>query len=120
MNEVNKNGLDKPKNLLNVLLNPDNTDPIILMDESGKKIKFEQVAIIPHRVGDKDELYVVLKPLDKLDGIGNDEAVVFKVVMRFGQAALRAEEDELIAIEVFYRYYDLLEEAQSEKKDKGE
>lgn len=109
----------QPKvDLLDVLLDKDNKDPIVLMDEKGKQISFEQVAIIPYEVK-KDErvLYVVLKPIDKIEGIADDEAVVFLVDQdKAGNTVLRVEEDEEVAIAVFDKYYDLLEEARGKTK----
>ena len=115
--EVKKVEEDKPLDLLDVLLDPDNKEPIVLMDEKGKQLTFEQVAVIPHEVRKENRLYVVLKPLDKIEGISEDEAIVFLVdTDDNGNSVIRVEEDEEIAIAVFDKYYDLLEEAQKEEK----
>lgn len=106
--------------LLDVLLDRENCEPIPLQDENGKIINFEHVAVIPYDVEGQDRLlYVVLKPLDKIDGIKEDEAVVFKVVYPNGVTALALEDDEERAIEVFEKYYDLLEEARAEEQKKN-
>lgn len=100
--------------LLDVLLDKDNRDPIVLMDENGRSISFEQVAIIP--MHDVKLLYVVLKPIDRIDGIADDEAIVFLVVPdKNGNTILRVEEDEQICIAVFNMYYDMLEAARKNK-----
>ncbi len=107
----------KPVDLLDVLLDKDNKDPIVLMDEKGRQISFEQVAIIPYEIKGEKVLYVVLKPIDKIDGIADDEAVVFLVDQdKNGNTILRVEEDEEVAIAVFDKYYDLLEEARGKAK----
>lgn len=105
--------------LLDVLLDKDNKDPIVLMDEKGNQLTFEQVAIIPYgETEDDKQLYVVLKPLDKIEGIEDDEAVVFLVDQdKNGNTILRVEENEEVAITVFDKYYDLLEEATPKKKE---
>lgn len=115
------------KDLLEILLDANNKEPIVLTDDNGINITFEQVAIIPYEVGDDERLYAVLKPLDKIDGIEDDEAMVFKVSKNSdGSTFLNLENDELIAIEVFNQYYDLLENARSgadketNKKRKGD
>ena len=103
--------------LLDVLLDKDNKDPIVLMDEKGRQISFEQVAIIPYEIKGEKVLYVVLKPIDKIEGIADDEAVVFLVDQdKAGNTILRVEEDEEVAIAVFDKYYDLLEEARGKAK----
>lgn len=115
--EVKEVKEEKPLDLLDVLLDSENRDPIILMDEKGKQLTFEQVAVIPHEVRKENRLYAVLKPLDKIEGIGEDEAIVFLVdTDDNGNSVVRVEEDEEIAIAVFDKYYDLLEEAQKEEK----
>ena len=114
----NKEKVEK-LDLLDVLLDQDNKEPIVLMDENGKELTFEQVAVIPHEVKKENRLYCVLKPLDKIEGIGEDEAIVFLVdTDKDGNSIIRVEEDEEVAIAVFDKYYDLLEEAQKEEKAK--
>ena len=112
----------KPVDILDVLLDQDNKDPIVLVDEAGKQLTFEQVAVIPYEVRKEKRLYCVLKPLDKIEGIGDDEAIVFVVDQdKDGNSVIKVEEDEEVAIAVFDKYYDLLEEAQAEeKKEKAE
>ena len=94
--------------LLDVLLDEKNTMPTFMYDTNGRQFVFEQVAVIPY--GD-DDLYCILKPITKVDGIGDDEAVVFKVdTDEDGEAILRVESNERIAIEIFDRYYALFKE----------
>ncbi len=107
----------RPVDILDVLLDQDNKDPIVLVDEAGKQLTFEQVAVIPYEVRKEKRLYCVLKPLDKIEGIGDDEAIVFVVDQdKDGNSIIKVEEDEEIAIAVFDKYYDLLEEAQKQEK----
>ena len=108
---------EKQLDLLDVLLDQDNKEPIVLMDENGKQMTFEQVAVITYEVRKDKRLYCVLKPLDKIEGIGEDEAIVFLVdTDDQGNSIIKIEEDEEIAIAVFDKYYDLLEEARKEAK----
>lgn len=98
--------------ILDILLDADNRDPITLVDSDGRAIDFEQVAVIPFetRHGNRN-LYCVLKPLYSIEGIADDEAIVFRVDWNEnGDSIIRVEEDESTAISVFERYYDLLEE----------
>lgn len=85
--------------ILDILLDEDNRDPITLVDADGRVIDFEQVAVIPFTTSRGDHnLYCVLKPLDEIKGVGKNEAIIC------------VEEDESTAISVFEKYYDLLEE----------
>ena len=96
--------------LLDVLLDFDNKEPIVLMDESGRQIAFEQIAVIPYRVESEIRLYCILKPLG-IQGVSEDEAIVFLLdVDDDGNSVICIEEDEQVAIGVFSRYYKLLEE----------
>ena len=61
--------------LLDVLLDHENKEPIQMMDEKGKILEFEQVAIIPY----KKQLYCILKPISEIKGVADDEAIVFRV-----------------------------------------
>ena len=108
----------KPIDIIDVLLDQDNKEPIVLMDEKGKQLTFEQVAVIPYEVRKEKRLYAVLKPIDKIEGIGEDEAMVFYVdTDEEGNSLIKVEEDEEVAIAVFDKYYDLLEEAQKAEKE---
>lgn len=106
--------------IVDVLLDENNKDPIILIDGNGKKITFEQIAVIPFN----DKLYCVLKPVDKIDGVADDEAIVFYVQEEDGKApVLMVETDEKVAMDVFDEYYNLLDEqsgGQSSKTPKTE
>ena len=109
------------KSILDVLLDENDRDPITLMDPTGKELNFEQVAVIPHEIKEKRFLFVILKPLDDIPGIADDEAIVFRVDFDArGDAVLALEEDESVAIDVFNIYYDLLEaEQKSKRQHKG-
>ena len=100
---------EKPLDILDILLDDKNTDDIILADEKGKKIRFSQIAVIPY----KDKLYTVLKPVDKIDNVADDEAIVFVVEENEnGENVLKVETDEETAIAVFDEYYNLVEESE--------
>ena len=100
--------------LLDVLLDENNTAPIFMFDEKGRQLEFEQVAVIPY--GEED-LYCILKPITKLEGIKDDEAIVFKVEEdKNGEAMLRVETNEQVAISIFDQYYNLVEEETKKAK----
>ena len=98
--------------LLDIILDSENRDPITLVDEDGRQISFEQVAVVPYN----NNIYCILKPLDHIDGIADDEAIVFSIDITGEQTTIHAETDEEISIKVFEMYYDLLEKAQNDPK----
>jgi len=101
--EQNNEELD----ILDVLLDEDNEDPVTLYDENNKGYKFDQVAIIPL----EERLFAILKPIDELEGVADDEAIVFAINERSdGETSLIVETDEALAMRVFDEYYKLLDE----------
>lgn len=100
--------------ILDILLDADNREPITLMDEGGRLIKFEQVAVIPYA----QKIYCVLKPLDRLEGVKDDEAIVFRVdETEDGNHVICPEKDKDVAIIIFEHYYDLLMESVVKKEE---
>lgn len=93
--------------ILDLLLDEENSEPISLFDENDKEVKFEQVAIIP----EGEKIYAILKPIDEMEGVADDEAIVFVVDYDSeGNSFLAVETNEEIAIKVFDKYYQLLDE----------
>ena len=103
--------MEEKIDILDTLLDEENNDPIILENERGEKIVFEQIAIIPKA----EDLYCILKPVELIDGLEEDEALVFKILENEeGEASLMLETDEDVIDEVFNVYYDLLDEEDGE------
>jgi hypothetical protein len=90
------------------ILTPDNTDNVVLTNpEDGTKIEFEQVALVPVN----EEAYVLLKPVEKFEGIGDDEAVAFQIFEdESGEFFLNEVEDEETQGLIFQEYLKLWEE----------
>lgn len=100
--------------VLDILLDEENDGPITLYDENDKAIKFDQVAIIPL----EEKLFAILKP-DNMEGVADDEAIVFRVDERGnGESELLIETDEALAMRVFDEYYKLLDEAEESDEKK--
>ena len=49
------------RDLLDILLDAENREPIVLTSEDGKSMTFEQVAVIPKTVKGERRLYAILK-----------------------------------------------------------
>jgi len=89
------------------IFDPENTDPIVLYNENNREIAFEQIAVIP--LG--GEAFVILKPVEPMEGVGEDEALVFAIVEENGEEVLTVEERDDVIDAVFAEYYHMLEEA---------
>ena len=96
--------------IMDILLDQENTEPIVLEDDKGKRITFEQVAVVPY----DGKIYVVLKPIDKIEGVKDDEAIVFLCDETTKPTTLRPEQDQEIAVKIFDEYYNLVEETNKE------
>lgn len=88
------------------IFDENNSDPIVLYDENNKETKFDQVAVIPLY----EKVYVILKPLSKIEGVNDDEALVFVVEEIDDEDCLVICDDMKIVDEVFKEYYILLKE----------
>ena len=106
-----KNQQNEELDILDILLDEDNEDPVTLYDEKSKAYRFDQVAIIPL----EEKLFAILKPIDEIKGVADDEAIVFRIDENpSGETALVVEQDEPLAMRVFDEYYKLID-AQDKK-----
>lgn len=104
---------EQQPDIIDILLDEDNKDPIVLVDGQGKKLSFEQIAVIPYN----NKIYCVLKPIDKIENVQDDEAIVFFVDEQEGkEPVLIVETDEKVAMDVFDEYYNLLDVADKNNK----
>ena len=88
--------------VVDMLLDPDNESPITLSNDKGALIKLDQIAVIPL----KDKLYAILKPITKVEGVGEDEALVFNIDIE--EDTIEIVNDFNLIDKVFDIYYDLL------------
>ena len=83
-----------------------------MYDENDKEVKFDQVAIIPL----DEDIYAILKPIDEMENVADDEALVFLVQEdEDGDAVLVIETDESKAMRAFDEYYRLLDEQEAQE-----
>lgn len=115
MSEENKELEEVVKNPIDCLFDEDNNDPIFLFNEKGEKVEFEQIALIPV----EERIFAILKPVEKIEGIGEDEALVFEVV-----EGEEDEEDDYLNLvsdvelidKVFDVYNKLIDEEEEKQK----
>ena len=97
------------KDLLEKILDPDNAEPIVLYNDSDEPASFEQLAFIPY----KDNYYVVLAPIDELEGFEEGMVLICKIDEE--NELIAPEQDEDIANEVFAIFVDMAENAGEEE-----
>lgn len=110
--------MENNENPIEKLLDIENNEPVTLYDEKDNGIKFEQIALIPY----EDQLYAILKPIEKMEGVASDEAVIFIFEEDEVDKAqfLRVVNDDNVIEKVFAIYLKLAkEEIKEEKKAKS-
>ena len=86
----------------------DNDDIITLVNADGEEVDFVEIAGIAY----KGNFYAILQPVELLEGMDDDEALVFKVSKnKDGSDKFDIELDDEIIAAVFEEYDRLLEEA---------
>lgn len=89
--------------LLDKICDGENNDVLILKNENGEDIAFEQIALVP----DGDLLYLIVKPVQPIAGLSEDEGLVLMV--NEGLKKFDLVTDEEIIDKVFDVYDQLVE-----------
>lgn len=86
----------------------DDDDVITLMTADGEEVDFVEIAGIAYR----GNFYAILQPVELLDGMEEDEALVFKVSRgKDGEDKFEIELDDTVIDAVFEEYNKLLDES---------
>ncbi|HBO48941.1 MAG TPA: DUF1292 domain-containing protein [Clostridiales bacterium] len=88
------------------MLDENNTDNIKLYNEDNQEVEFEQIALVPI----EEKTYAILKPVANMEGIAEDEALVFVIDEIDDEDCLVIVEDDSIVDKVFEEYYKMLKE----------
>ena len=92
-------------NLAENIFDPDNSEVLKCYSYLGAVIHFEQIAVISYN----NEAYCVLKPIENLQGIADNEVIVFRVdELNPTEVYLVVEMDEKTAMGVYEKYLELL------------
>jgi uncharacterized protein YrzB (UPF0473 family) len=92
------------KTLIEKIQDPDYIEPLILFNKKGEEIAFEQICYVPF----ENSHYVILKPVKYLQGLGENEALVFRIS---DEQLLLVVDDEIID-SVFEIYNMLIKESE--------
>ena len=107
------NNSDLPKSIDHMINDED--DIVTLSSEEGEEIDFVEIAGIAYR----GNFYAVLQPVELIDGIGEEEALVFKVTKgKNGEDNFEIEIDETIVQAVYDEYLKLLADLDAATADK--
>lgn len=85
----------------------DDDDIVTLLSANGEEIDFVEVAGIAYR----GNFYAILQPVELLDGMEDDEALVFRVTRgKDGEDSFSIVLEDGVIDAVFEEYYKLLDE----------
>ena len=91
------------------LFDENNDEKIYVKDNGGKEIEFEQVAVVDF----EENYYAVLHPTSPIEGVNEDEALVF-LIDEEGDQLVYVEDDRVID-GVYGEYMQMLEELEDEE-----
>ena len=101
------------ENIFDKLYDENNNDNVTLYNEHGEPVEFEQIAIIPI----EDNVYFILRPVTKIEGVGEDEGLVFVVEKNDDGSELMSLITDADIIDAVFDIYDsLVEEAERNGK----
>ena len=101
----------KYERFVDQLFDENNEDSITLVNEDGEEFEFDQVALIDYDAN----YYAILCPVTPIEGIEEDEALVFLIDESADSVVLVNDED--VAQAVFDVYYQLLDEEDETTED---
>lgn len=93
--------------LLDKICDEENNEAIVLTNENGEQIAFEQIALIPQN----EALYIIMKPVIPMEGLGEDEGLVFLINETMKSFELVTDEE---IIDSVFAVYDRLVEEENE------
>ena len=113
--EVKQNKVEEEKSPIDRLFDEDDVSPISLFNEKGEEVKFEQIAIIPL----EDDTYAILKPIEEMEGVGEDEALVFQIVEGEDEDGEEDDHLDLVAdIDIIDKVFEVYNKLMDEEEDK--
>lgn len=103
--------MDENKNVNPEELEDEESDIVELVDEEGKSVNFRHVATIDY----KDEWFVFFSPVEEIEGVTEDEVVIFKLgTDETGADVFLPIEDDKLLDEVYAEYIKVMEEEDGE------
>lgn len=103
----------KEKNSIDMLFDPNNNENIVLYNEKDEPVEFEQIAVVPL----DDSVYAILQPVEKMEGLADDEAFAFEVVEDEENGdTLKLVEDDALIDKIFAEYKKLFDDQGNKNK----
>ena len=90
------------------IFDENNNENIFIKDNDGRDIEFEQLAVVDF----EENYYAVLQPVTPMEGVGEDEVLIFKIDEE--KDCLVYEEDDRVMEGVYNEFMEMLEELDEE------
>ncbi len=87
---------------------------ITLTDENGRPVEFDLLMVFDH----DGKKYSAMMPLDQVEGVGEDEIVIFEI-RRNGLEEIFAPVESPVMLEEVFREFEELYEDQLDKEEEG-
>ena len=94
--------------LLDKIFDEENNESLVLVSEDGEEVAFEQIALVPNN----GSLYIILKPVQPMEGVSEDEGLVFLINEDMKRFEIVVDEE---IIDRVFDVYDALLEAEGEE-----
>lgn len=111
--------MENDMSIFDKLFDENNSDRIVLYNNKGEALEFEQVAVIPI----EGKIYAILTLITPADGISSDDCYVFEICDDGEQRSFNLVHDDELCDEVLAVYMglvDLLESEEAEDRGDGE
>lgn len=79
---------------------------IQLLDEDGKEVSFDLLMSFDY----EGHRYIALMPMEKVEGVGEDEVVMLEVVKENGEENYVSIDNPILLEEVFNEFMELFDE----------
>ena len=114
--ENNQENVVEEVDAIEQILDENNEDNVILYDENDNPSEFEQCGVIQL----DNTIYAILKPAFEVEGMADDEVLVFEIIEDDNGDMLSVVTDEKIINEVMKTLNDLIdEEIKKEEENKN-
>ena len=85
-----------------MIMDENNAENIVMYNDNNEPVEFQQIAVIPLQ----GNVFVILRPVGEVEGIGEDEALVFAIDEIDGEECLTIVVDDEAVDQVFEEYYN--------------
>ena len=92
---------------------PESDEVIVLTDDDGKDVSFYQIACVEYG----SEFFAVLQAAEELEGVADDEALIFKIVEDEEEDLFYPVEDDELIQKVFDEYVKAVADAQNAENE---